>query len=435
VTRGTARILVGDCLEVMAGLEPASFSAIVTDPPYEIGILGKEWDSSGVAFDPATWRAAARLLKPGGHLIAFGAPRTFHRLFVALEDAGLELRDCLAWFYANGFPKSLDVSKAIDRQRTDDVRPVCRFLRAAIDRSTHTTETIGKAFGFNRRMVEHWAARDTDSQPTVPTLEQWARLVELLELPPDMDAEVARLNGRKGTPGENWARREVIGQGTGGIAPVPGCERHTVGGSQRTFDITAPASLEARTWEGYGTGLKPAWEPIALACKPPAGTWAENALEHGVAGLALAGSSILPADCAGMTPDEILDEARCPANLVLDEGAAAMLPPGTPRFCFTSKAATRERNARGEVHNDHPTVKPLDLMGWLVGLVTMPAGTRILDPFAGSGSTLIAALRQGVEVVGIERSADYAEIARARIVADAPLFNRCEVLEAPAPGS
>src|SRR6478609_11810182 len=170
-------VLHGDCLELMATMDPNSVDAICTDPPYELGFMGKKWDGTGIAFDPATWEACLRVLKPGGHLVAFSGTRTSHRMICAIEDAGFEIRDSLVWLFGSGFPKSLDVGKAIDRARNEDmpyIRAVCRFLRAVMDARGLRSKDITQHFGdCHPRLIDHWAARDTDSQPAVSTWEQW----------------------------------------------------------------------------------------------------------------------------------------------------------------------------------------------------------------------------------------------------------------------
>jgi len=278
---------VGDCRTIMRDLDENSVDAIVTDPPYELGFMGRTWDASGVAFDPATWAAALRVLKPGGHLLAFGGTRTYHRLAVAIEDAGFELRDSigvLSWVYGSGFPKSLDVGKAIDRRRDDDVRPVCRWLRAAIDaHPTETVRTLADRFGFHPRMVEHWAARDSDSQPATPTLAQWERLRDALGFGDEMDDLVAHLNGRKGQPGDSWADREVTGVRHTG--PTAGYRKLGASGFTGRAVYSRPATPEATQWDGWGTALKPSWEPVVVARKPLGGTVAENVLSWGTGGL------------------------------------------------------------------------------------------------------------------------------------------------------
>lgn len=531
---GDIRVYHADCIDAMRQLPADSVDAIVTDPPYGLEFMGKEWDSfrgsnSGIkkpskkaagigtngapvfspnrrnqkcpecgkwAYDHAgrkcecggwkqpaqvaysnafqSWceawaREALRIAKPGAHLAAFGGPRTFHRLTAGIEDAGWEIRDSLAWMYGSGFPKSLDVAKAIDKRRDDDPRPVCRYLRAAIDASDETTATIGARFGFNRRMVEHWAARDTDSQPTVPTLAQWAQLREMLPtLGSEMDGEVARLNARKGDFGEAWHAREVIGERSTGIGTGNGPVAIIGDGDRR---ITAPATPAAAEWAGWGTALKPAYEPIILARKPLRGTVAANVLAHGTGALNIDATRIDGTKAQrgerrtalgrvnddGWKPKPVrADDAsgRWPANVVLDPEAAKLLDeqtgdlpagvavrhrgvpsngvtgwgakaPGTPdvgygdsggasRFFYTAKADAEERVAPDGTRNTHPTVKPADLMRWLVRLVTPPGGT-VLDPFAGSGSTGVACRAEHVRAILIERDAEYARIIASRL--------------------
>ena len=115
MTLPSFEVTVGDCVEVMRGLPDCSVDAVVCDPPYELGVMGKSWDGSGIAYSVEMWGEVLRVLRPGGHLLAFGGTRTFHRMTVAIEDAGFEVRDCLSWLYGSGFPKSLNVGKAIDK--------------------------------------------------------------------------------------------------------------------------------------------------------------------------------------------------------------------------------------------------------------------------------------------------------------------------------
>lgn len=465
--------MCGNSLEVLPSLPPESIDAIVSDPPYGLSFMGKEWDHGvpGEAF----WREALRVAKPGAHLVAFGGTRTYHRLTCAIEDAGWEVRDCLMWLYGSGFPKSLDVSKAIDKRR-DDRDDICRVtacVRAARDRAGLTNALIDATFDTNG-MAGHWTS--TGSQPAVPTWEQWERLKELLALGNEMDAEVWRLNGRKGAPGEAWHEREVVGErvltdatkarlGFSGPTHSPDYD-----GTKRVVPITVPASDAAREWEGWGTALKPAWEPIILARKPlrePCPTVAENVLAHGTGALNIDGCRI-GADTVSphgvrtgrgnslglstYTSPEGYDGSehvgRWPANLVHDEQAAAVLDAEAgaevARFFYCAKASRAEREAgcetlprgvvntetppgtkganspragagrSGAVHNHHPTVKPIALMRWLVRLVTPPGG-HVLDPFNGSGTTGCAAVLEGMRYTGIDLSEEYVAIARARI--------------------
>jgi hypothetical protein len=227
------------------------------------GFMGKAWDHGipGEAF----WREALRVAKPGAILMACGGTRTYHRLTCAIEDAGWEIRDCMMWLYGSGFPKSHDISKGIDRKRKDDLYPVTRYLAAKRDAVGKTNKDIDDHFDFHG-MAGHWTSQA--SQPAVPTWEQWQELKTLLSFNGDMDAEVWRLNGRKGKPGDDWEKREVLAertmiQGGGNSLMIRQGERREV-----EANITAPATPLARQWHGWGTALKPAYEPVIVAQKP-----------------------------------------------------------------------------------------------------------------------------------------------------------------------
>jgi site-specific DNA-methyltransferase (adenine-specific) len=482
------KVLQGDCREKLRELPADSVHAIVTDPPYGIGFMGKKWDTfkpervdearttrrrkgtlpgAGVRFPqkygnaqgggpPITYDESRagnvrfqewctswaveclRVARPGAHLAVCGGPRTYHRVACALEDAGWELRDCLAWLYGSGFPKSKDIGKAID-------------------------EAAG-------------------------------------------------------------AVRDVVGpnrfHGTNGKA------NSTCYGAASRPPATAPATEQGRTWDGWGTALKPAWEPILLARKPFKGPVHRNVLEHGTGGLNVKGCQLEFAGFldeatakkknahaefeSGPRQNQIYDKdtrprdnwnpaGRWPPNVALDEEAAELLDAttetasrghrpgdsgpsgifsgaggglngvqraeleyldegGQSRFFYVAKASREEREeglegmprrahgmsggasgaaAEGEaygaaqsiglnrvshVRNHHPTVKPLSLMAWICRLLTPPGGT-ILDPFTGSGSTGAAAVAGGWAFVGVEIEPEYVELARRRIHAAAPLFS------------
>jgi hypothetical protein len=472
-----ATIYSGDCLTVLAELPDASVDAVVTDPPYELGFMGKGWDASGIAYRVDLWAEALRVLKPGGHLLAFGGTRTWHRLACAIEDAGFEVRDSIAWMYGSGFPKSLDVSKAIDKRRDDyeDVRAVVMFLRAQSAKAGHSAQSISAALGWGHAVVAHFLA-PSRTNAACPSWEQWQALKALLSFDDTMDAEVWRLNGRKGTPGEAWDQREVTGQHAAGN-PI-GVYEHKLGaGTGRSAKERRDVAVTdaAREWSGWGTALKPAHEPIVVARKPLVGTVAANVLEHGTGALNIDacriahGGDIANADGGGQgagyeahnKPSRIYGKGlggvvaephtagRWPANVVLDEDQAAELDQqsgvlhsqnpatraskskrigatgmgtgasieyadrgGASRFFYVAKAPARERpKVDGTAH---PTVKPLTLMRWLCRLVTPPDGV-ILEPFAGSGTTVEAALLEGFRVVAIEREADYLPLIQARL--------------------
>jgi DNA modification methylase len=416
----SVRILVGDCRDWMAQIEPNSLDACVCDPPYHLtsivkrfgaqnaapakvgktgayerasrGFMGQTWDGGDVAFDPAMWEAVYRILKPGAHLIAFSGTRTYHRMACAIEDAGFEIRDQLAWCYGSGFPKSHNVANSIDK------------LHGAGDRG-------------------HRIARASGHHP----------------------------DGTKEPSGDN----------------LPPYQARTEAGEG---------------WEGWGTALKPAWEPICLARKPLDGTVAKNVLVHGTGALNIDGCRVHADDAQGgaytvkrFAPGATVNETgnwkqeatyegemkpgRWPANILHDgsdevlaafphtesgsmkagtirtvenrvygEGTSAAGKPATvrdivgdsgsaARFFYCAKATTEERGER----NNHPTVKPIDLMRWCCRLITPPGGT-IIDPFMGSGSTLIAADAEQFNAIGCELSADYAAIAEDRIRKSAGLF-------------
>jgi len=377
----------GDCIEVMRAMDDNSIDAIVTDPPYGLGFMGKKWDELPPGEEWA--RECLRILKPGGHLLSFGGTRTWHRLAVAVEDAGFEIRDSIAWMYGSGFPKSLDVSKAIDKA-------------AGAER----TEVIGT------RGLARW---------------------------------------KEGAPG--------------------GAAMKDDGGIRQNFDkvntLLAPATAAAEEWQGWGTALKPAFEPIVVARKPlTEKTVAQNVLTHRTGALNIDacridanGESYNAGPSGGGFTTNSYESGlgriapaagRWPANVVLDEDMAQVLDMqsgvlsrgrfpatqeaheatsftvakgkiqpqrdmdtgGASRFFYVAKAPKKERPVVDGVA--HPTVKPLALMRWLCKLVTQEGGT-ILDPFAGSGTTIEAAILEGFNVIGIEREAEYLPLIEARI--------------------
>ena len=352
----------GDCLDVLTSLPDASVDSVVTDPPYGLDFMGKHWDTGSVAFDTVVWAHCLRILKPGGHLLAFGGTRTWHRLVCAVEDAGFEIRDNIAWLYGQGFPKSLDVSKAID-----------------------------KAAGAEREVVG-----SSDKKAGIGSL----------------------LRGLADTAGD------LTGPGGDFVA------------------VTAPATDDAKRWDGWGTALKPAFEPVVVARKPLGGTVAANVLAHGVGALNIdatrvemgaeydptnrqrqqksdGGVQFGQSGLIGKDIPKYNAAGRWPANVVLDESQAAVLDEQKggvsrffPIFRYQAKAPKKERPVVDG--NIHPTVKPLELMRWLVRLVTPPGG-YVLDPFAGSGTTGEAALIEGFRCVLIENEADYLPLIMTRL--------------------
>jgi len=452
--RERVRLYLGDCRDTLWVLPDDSVDAVVCDPPYELkqnskstkGFMGKTWDGSGVAFDPAAWREILRVLKPGGHMVAFGGSRTFHRVFCAIEDGGFYIVDTLMWLYGTGWPKSLNISKFIDKQAGAE-RPVI---------GTYTPPN-GKEWNLTRE-------NDRD------------------------DSEIFKV--------------------------LP----------KRDLRVTGPATEDAARFEGYGTALKPSFEPICLSRKPirernvarqmiVTGTGALNisACRIPVVGEVVSTPQSDPAKRKGAVGTDLgISNAdveafraaqresaertntlgRWPANVLFDEDAAALLDdevgtltsgkmaPGTARsnrkgwagdmpettgagtygdsggpsryfntikiddtvekedgacgdvspegedvsvgnstrFYYVAKPSTKEKNADmpDGMINNHPTNKPEALMRYLVRLVCLPGGV-VLDPFLGSGSTGVAALDEGMDFIGIELEQPSLDIAEARL--------------------
>jgi DNA modification methylase len=490
----------GDCIELMRTLPDASVDAVVTDPPYGLSFMGKDWDNGGKmlgqmatgdeqrgafayggshdrgyadndsvgfqAFSHAWATEALRVLKPGGHLLAFGGTRTWHRLAVAIEDAGFEIRDSIAWHYGSGFPKSLDVSKAIDKNNGEFGRLLkfTQWMRTTGLGSGQVNKVLrdAGAISANGTIAGHYFAKTRAGQPTIPTPELWQMIRPLCgDVPAWVDELVKRIA----------AEREVVGQAAWTNSAqhfVPG-EDHT---QRVTLDITAPATPAAQQWQGWGTALKPAHEPIVVARKPLIGTVAENVLTHGTGALNIDGCRIGTEQTTTTIKDlsqahgnkfgvggidypkigeKLNPPGRWPANVILDESQAAALDAqsgvtastkrngertgkdsgtfgsfagqsdvvmghndsgGASRFFYVAKASKKERpNVNGVAH---PTVKPMALMQYLVRLVTPPGGT-VLEPFAGSGTTIEAALNEGFNVIGIEMTDEYLPLIMARI--------------------
>jgi DNA modification methylase len=420
---GQAVIYAGNNLDILPELQSNSVDSIVCDPPYELGFMGKSWDNSGIAYSVELWQQCLRILKPGGHLLAFGGTRTWHRLAVAIEDAGFEIRDNIAWLYGSGFPKSHNISKAID-----------------------------KAAGAERTVI-----------------------------------------GRNPNSRENATKDNTL------------YESGTVG---KTDFITEATTDEAKEWDGWGTALKPAHEPIVVARKPVIGTVAENVLKYGTGGINIDAtrigtetininnyperfdpkSNLNNISQIGQDYETKTSVGRWPANIILDEYTAELLDQqsgvsksnsggissagksasfmsggvlketprtghddagGASRFFYVAKASKRDRNegledlpdgrvpyeshranfentkgvetpfagagrSGNNLKNFHPTVKPTALMQYLIRLVTPDNGV-VLDPFAGSGSTGKAAILEGKRFIGIEVTAEYLPIIEGRL--------------------
>ena len=334
----TFTILHGKNLDILPTLPDNSVDSIVTDPPYELGFMGKKWDSSGIAYSVQLWTECLRVLKPGGHLLSFGGTRTYHRVAVAIEDAGFEIRDNMAWLYGSGFPKSLDVSKAIDKGSGENEKRRLEFvawMKTTGLNAKEINEIIGKA-----DVGSHYLRLD---QPAIATADLFDKLrPHLPEVPEAIERLVAERTGIEWTAYKN---RAVLGTKYSGIANKEEKNRHTIGASKAVeVDITEPSTPEAQQWNGWGTALKPAHEPIIVARKPLIGTVAHNVLTHGTGALNIDGSRIGTEVRKNNVNDfsnqhgnqfgngkpiiktgESEVTGRWPANIILDEHTAGLL--------------------------------------------------------------------------------------------------------------
>jgi hypothetical protein len=309
-----------------------SVDSIVTDPPYGLGFMGKAWDALPPGQDWA--EECLRVLKPGGHLLAFGGTRTWHRLAVSVEDAGFEIRDNIAWLYGSGFPKSLDVSKAIDK-----AAPRAGMFNDFADHFKERRESSGLT---QKAVAQHFPSRtggitgcvwNWEHGANVPTLNQWQILAPMLGLSDEWRPLIERVE----------TEREVTGTGTSGKTYGMGGLRG-IETSSGEFDITAPSTPAAQKWQGWGTALKPAFEPIVMARKPLGEkTVAANVQTHGTGALDIDGCRIGTAESMSRPrgtfphsddawgngrPGEVSEShpaGRWPANVVLDEHMAGVL--------------------------------------------------------------------------------------------------------------
>ena len=436
---------LGDCLETLRAMPDNSVDSIVTDPPYGLSFMGKRWDYDVPSVE--IWAECLRVLKPGGHLLAFAGTRTQHRMAVRIEDAGFEIRDMIAWVYGSGFPKSLDVSKSIDKLDAAEAQERRRLEFTAWVRSQGVTaRQIDEATGTN--MGGHYTT--AASQPAIMTREHLEQCRHLFK---DVPEWVEREADQRTVESENFKRRGFYENPTGGLHGGSG---HTVGSFTGKQALPYGVTEDAKKWQGWGTALKPALEPITVARKPLVGTVAANVLQHGTGALNIDGCRVpgegnktfnrdageRPRDQyrTGTTVGAAMptDAGRWPANLIHDGSEPADLLGEAARFFYCAKASKRDRDeglegfetknnmrvnglrkSEEEKHatlraNNHPTVKPTDLMRYLCRLVTPPGGV-VLDPFMGSGSTGKAAMREGLRFIGCEMSPEYLEIARARI--------------------
>lgn len=256
----------GDCREQLDRLQSGSVDLILTDPPYELAFMGKGWDSTGIAFDPAVYEQIYRVLKPGGEAKVFSATRTFHRVCAVMEQAGFEgVKDNLeAWTYGSGFPKSLNIGKALDKIAGRALESTVRLkenLIEACDASGKTRAQIDEECGFRATNYLTLPKKDKRPDPWVhvlPSEEKWEKMKQVLGCGDTLDGYF------------HEAERQVVGTQTKARnveqgVPLPGGGAET---EYKTWDLTVASTELAKKWSGYGTALKPAWEPIVCGRKP-----------------------------------------------------------------------------------------------------------------------------------------------------------------------
>ena len=424
----THTLHLGDCRTVMATLDDNSIDSIVCDPPYELGFMGKAWDNTGIAYDVTVWQQCLRVLKPGGHLVAFGGSRTYHRLAVAIEDAGFEIRDQIQWIYGQGFPKSLDVLKAMDKQAgaTREVVTEVRedmFGEYEVDDDRWRTPSNKPEFATKWGFGAKSDGKFTITAPSTDLAKQWQGWGTALK--PAHEPAVLARKPLCGTVADN-----VMTWGVGAL----------------NVDGTRVDSSDAQ-WTHHGTADSGMWGKKRIYQENiTAGRWPANVILDEDAAKALdmqSGERKSGGGNKGGRNDTAFfgSGSNYNANYEASTGGAS-------RFFYTAKASKAEREAglyyeewqvagitTSEVinkgsgfpqrANHHPTVKPLSLMRYLVRLVTPPGGT-VLDPFMGSGSTGCAAVMEQFHFIGIDITPEYVAIAQKRIdhyAVTSPLMN------------
>ena len=420
-----SKIMQGNCLKTLKTLSDNSIDSIVTDPPYELGFMGKSWDSSGIAFNVDVWQECLRVLKPGGHLLAFSGSRTYHRMACAIEDAGFQIRDQIMWVYGSGFPKSLNISKAIDKAAGAE-REVIGKIR---NNQPGGTSAFAEG-GIGSYQRGDTTERDVVGGPVTAEAEVWDGWGTALK--PAHEPIVLARKPLDGTVANN-----VLVHGVGGIN-IDGCrvgtEVITINGQGN--DNLFHGNFSGKVDNPNRVGRFPAnfihdgSDEVIKLFPDKAGAMAPvkagqkgfggdiygkyaQAGDDGATfyndGLGSAARFFYCAKASKKERNEGLDgfEPKREADRIIDDGVGGDNPRNRSN---TPKA------------NHHPTVKPTDLMRYLCRLVTPPNGT-VLDPFTGSGSTLVAAKQCGYKYIGCELDKEYIKIARARLKKAIPTRN------------
>ena len=377
-------ILNGDCIKEMQKLidDGVQVDSVVTDPPYELGFMGRSWDSTGIAFQKETWELALKLLKPGGYLLAFSASRNYHRMAVAIEDVGFEIRDQMMWLYGSGFPKSMNVGKAFDKKLgNSEWEGWGTALKPA-----HEPIVMARKPLSEKSIVDNVLKHGTGA----------------------INIDECRVEGEVKRPDTNPDFRDVAkkamaqgGQDKLNFNQITGAKRKKVVRKSRN---------ESGVWTDGNSGMKA--EGTQYADADPRGRFPANVMHDGSDVV----QDIFPNTkttyvskhhANNRTTESAVGDLGHPGNQGFnDEGSAS-------RYFYCPKTSKSERH-NSAMKNTHPTVKPQKLMQYLCRMVT-PKGGTVLDMFMGSGSTGMAAKDEGFDFIGIEKEKEYFEIAEARI--------------------
>ena len=386
-----------DCLNVLKMMieDEVFVDSIVTDPPYELGFMGRSWDSTGIAFQKETWELCFKVLKPGGHLLAFSGSRTYHRMAVAIEDAGFEIRDQIMWLYGSWFPKSMIVGKIIDKKlrgvgigKSDPKSPLHGTKRQKIDGSNakHDMSPLYKTqnveYEYEHDISKQWDGWGTPLKPAHEPL--------VLARKPISEKSVVD---------------NVLKHRTGGIN-IDECR---VEGNDAKYPDTNPDFRDQGRQSKENMGIDKLSfgqtenvkrKKVVRKSRDENGVWTNDN-----SGMKAEGSKYADADPRGRFPANVMHDGSDSIKELFEDKS---------RYFYCAKTSKAERNQGTENKNIHPTVKPIKLMKYLCRLIT-PKGGTVLDPFMGSGSTGMAAKEENFEFVGIEKEEQYFNIASARI--------------------
>lgn len=391
-------LILGDCLEKLKDLEDNSIDSIVTDPPYGISFMNKKWDYNVPTVD--VWKECLRVLKPGGHLLSFAGTRTQHRMCVNIEDAGFEIRDMIAWVYGSGFPKSHNISKAIDKSAGVKRKIIGPKINVDGSKSRKTA----KLTNAGKNISGMKDGGNLETEPATDEAKYWNGWGTALK-PAFEPITVARK-----PLSEKTIVKNVLKHGTGGIN-IDECRVEFSKNDDprigKDYHHNAKAGLENGSNKDNKSGEK-------QQLHNPQGRFPANFIHDGSEEV----KEVFPITKSGAMKHKVeayggdsntgfLRGTSGPHNQHGDSGSAS-------RFFYCAKTTKKDRTNEGTVENKHPTVKPTDLMCYLVRLVT-PKGGTVLDPFMGSGSTGKACNIEGFNFIGIEMEEDSYNIAKERI--------------------